>query len=330
MCKVDIYPRDDGRPGAIKRSRRCDAYKNKQPCNEEIYEHTTPMPIPIPRANTSHHNNHYMPPSPRLTPGSSPHAGFSPRSPRFEASPRTSYYESDSDASRRRQQPDIHINDQPIRRHRRYETRGSRGERIVIVEGPPTPRTPPQQHGIPRTAPSSPAPINEALRHRPVIVDDRDRATPAPQRRVRIEVPPSPTATTTSEGSSSERRRQRREEERRVRDEERRREERRREREGDEEARRRRQVEARVARANAKISARPEMPVPRRSGTAYVRPTVEVPTLEVEQGVDDEEEEEEAQKQRLRERLMPRRRATIGAGSRRVRVELGDGIYRLE
>lgn len=44
----------------------------------------------------------------------------------------------------------------------------------------------------------------------------------------------------------------------------------------------------------------------------------------------DEEEDEEAQKERLKERWMPRRRATIGAGSRRHRVEYQDGLYRLE
>ena len=41
-------------------------------------------------------------------------------------------------------------------------------------------------------------------------------------------------------------------------------------------------------------------------------------------------EEEAAQRQRLKERMMPKRRATVGPGSRRQRVLYDDGVYRWE
>ncbi|KAF7561592.1 hypothetical protein G7046_g2556 [Stylonectria norvegica] len=44
----------------------------------------------------------------------------------------------------------------------------------------------------------------------------------------------------------------------------------------------------------------------------------------------EEKKEDEAQRQRLMERMMPRRRATVGPGSRRHRVLYDDGVYRWE
>ena len=43
-----------------------------------------------------------------------------------------------------------------------------------------------------------------------------------------------------------------------------------------------------------------------------------------------EREEDEAQRARLKERMQPRRRATVGPGSRRHRVLYDDGLYRWE
>lgn len=136
-----------------------------------------------------------------------------------------------------------------------------------------------------------------------------------------------------------------------------------------EEEARRHKREARIAQANRKISLRPTNPMPSRRPATYVRPTVEIHpavgagmasssadmdfaeqfgSMDIGHGspvdrtsrawahrpapviVDEQEEEEEAQRQRLKERMMPRRRATIGAGSRRHRVEYQDGMYRLE
>lgn len=357
MCNVDIYP------GNHIRRRRCRAYRNGEPCEETTYYHTEPAPINIPGASTAHH---HLPPSPRLTPGSSPMLGS------YHSSPRVSYHESDSDSSHRRRsrRPAVYINGEPLTprdsspsssRHRRrssssassahryYEAR-PRGERIIIVENPPIPRTPPQQQSVPRTEPSSPSRLHEGLRNRPVIVDDRERPEP---RRVRISVPSSSDA---SEGSSSgpggrrARRRERRAEKEEqvevVVETERRGEE-------EEEQARRRRREAMIEEANKRIaeraeqpvSRRPERPAPRRSGTAYVRPAVEIHAAqgvglgveaeeEIVSGVRgvrlDDEDEEEAMRQRLKERMMPQRRASIGPGSRRVRVQYEDGMYRLE
>ena len=124
--------------------------------------------------------------------------------------------------------------------------------------------------------------------------------------------------------------------------------EREREREEAEEVSRARRRDARIAQANRNISVRPEQP-PHRSSAEYRRPTVEIPShgaglglgseeeivgrmrgLHMDGMDDDDEEEEEARKQRLRDRMMPKRRSTIGAASRRTRVQYPDGMYQLE
>lgn len=126
--------------------------------------------------------------------------------------------------------------------------------------------------------------------------------------------------------------------------------------EAQEEARRQKR-ESRIAQANLKISLRPTQPLSSRRpapAPVYIRPTVDLPATAglglvsppAEPVViskpwaprpapviiddEDDEENEEAREQRLRERMMPHRRATIGAGSRRHRVEYQDGMYRLE
>lgn len=347
MCTIDVYP------GGERKRHRCSHYRRREPCQEAIYHHTTPAPIAIPHSSNAYH---HLPPSPRLTPGSSPMVGS------YHSSPRPSHHESDSDSSHRRRRrqprPTVYVNGEPVtprepsasshRRgsssssHRRYET-GSRGERIVIIENPPTPRSPPQQHSIPRTAPSSPSPLQTAFRNQPVIVDDRDK----PARRVRISVPPSPEVSEgSSSGSGGRRVRVRRAEPEPE-------PERQRHRGAADEEARRRERDARIERANRHIAGRPERPMPyrpepsapRRASTAYVRPTVEIPpvsgvglgvgTAGVTAGmrglrVEDEEDEDEAQQQRLRERMMPKRRASVGPASRRHREQYGDGITRLE
>lgn len=145
-------------------------------------------------------------------------------------------------------------------------------------------------------------------------------------------------------GTSDEERRHRRREKERA------------EAEAQEEARRQKR-ESRIAQANLKISLRPTQPLSSRRpapAPVYIRPTVDLPATPglglvsppAEPVViskpwaprpgpviiddEDDEENEEAREQRLRERMMPHRRATIGAGSRRHRVEYQDGMYRLE
>lgn len=376
MCKVDIYLNADDTVRTTETA-PCRLARRGLECDKAKYYHNdSPVPIPIPDPRSRY------PPSPRHTPGSSPYMGTSPymgsspymgASP-YPAAPLTPQPGSDSETSaRRRRSGSVYINvngqrvvrvDTPHRRNRSYESREPprepresrepreprepRRERTIIVENPPTTRPPPRDRAIPRTAPPSPSPAaNEALRHRPVIVDDKERK----EKKVRLDVPPE------SDGSSSgsrrrergERRRsarelewEREEAERQRRDEEKR--ERRRERARTDEEARQRAREAQIAEANRRISERAPRPVPSRRGTAYVRPTVEVPSHSAGLGVweaeqrmrdlavedEEDEDEEEARRQRLRERMMPRRRATIGAGSRRARVVYGDGMYSLE
>ncbi|RFU24544.1 hypothetical protein B7463_g11796, partial [Scytalidium lignicola] len=59
---------------------------------------------------------------------------------------------------------------------KKLPTKQHRKERIVIVDSPPTPQTPPQAYRQTFTAPSSPNPpfiIDGSLRGRPIIVDER-------------------------------------------------------------------------------------------------------------------------------------------------------------
>lgn len=119
-------------------------------------------------------------------------------------------------------------------------------------------------------------------------------------------------------------------------------------------------MQSRIKNANAEIASRPMEPFvsrPSRSST-YRRPSVvvsgqadelaeavrrmnfeeerredkarKIARKEEKKARDEEKREEEAQRQRLRERMMPKRRATVGPGSRRERVLYDDGVYRYE
>ncbi|KAJ3475272.1 hypothetical protein NLG97_g9519 [Lecanicillium saksenae] len=201
---------------------------------------------------------------------------------------------------------------------------------------------------MPRTAPPSPSnnlatPYGTSPRdsyNRPYIVDERPRmhiqinpASPAGSSRH------SRQGSTSSQGShhsaANEEERRRRKEER---DEQRR------------IARKAQELRDRIEKANAEIASRPavrvvneQQPVverrSRRDGFDEVvgamgRMTVEDKNWKEhrahEKALQLEREEQEAQDQRLRERMVPRRRATVGPGSRRTRVAYDDGLYRWE
>ncbi|TVY62824.1 hypothetical protein LSUE1_G009823 [Lachnellula suecica] len=228
----------------------------------------------------------------------------------------------------------------PTRQHRR--------ERIVIVDSPPTPRTPPQRYNQTFTAPASPAsPAYLAVEHdrgRPIIVDERPlhrnpsvSAVVAPRRhrspsRNRHVMWESPSNSHTSFNS----RLRREEEDREI--------QRIRQREIEIEAERRKQAFIRAQ--DDEIRRRPAVPLapmPPRRGT-YVRPVVTVvdqadllPVMMGGLAIGDNgrgrlvrEDEQEAMKQRLRERQLPKRRASVGPGYRRHRVAYDDGMYRWE
>lgn len=245
-------------------------------------------------------------------------------------------------------------------------TRQHKKERIIIVDSPPTPRTPPQVYRETFTAPSSPATpfIMEGLPRRergraPIIVDERplhrvDSVNAVVGRRARSQSRTrfqwdSPSSSHTSFDSRS----RREAEEIQLRDEALRRAERN-ERIAYLEAERRR--EERIKQQDEEIRRRPPIPLRQRP---YLRPVIDqtqallgglslsdrpgerILIAEAEERRRREErdrahkirlelEEEEAMKQRLRERQMPQRRFSVGPGRRRHRVVYEDGVYRWE
>ena len=215
-------------------------------------------------------------------------------------------------------------------------TRQHRKERIIVVDAPPTPTTPPQLFAGTFTAPSSPDP-----KGRPIIVDERPLYRPTtPRQRSRSRTPfgwDSPSTSHTSFDHRAER-----EQEARI---QRRREER--AAQLDEEAHKARLI----AQANEDIKRRAAIPLttPPRQRPTYLRPVVDQTQALQERfgamalnGHGDgapagrpvpmvvNSMAEEAMKQRLRERQLPKRRFTVGPGHRRHRVLYDDGLYRWE
>ena len=245
-------------------------------------------------------------------------------------------------------------------------TRQHKKERIVIVDSPPTPRTPPQVYRETFTAPSSPSTpfIVEGLPRRergraPIIVDERplhrlDSVGAVVGRRARSQSRTrfqwdSPSSSHTSFDSRA----RREAEEIQLREEQRLRAER------DDriaylEAERRR--EERIKQQDEDIRRRPPVPLRQRQ---FLRPVIDqtqsllaglslndrsgerilVAEAENRRRMEERDratrarmvlEEEEAMKQRLRERQMPKRRSSVGPGARRHRVVYDDGVYRYE
>lgn len=354
MCTTTVYTyvRPDGRREQVSTPQLCSASRHGKVCAANT---TFQYPYETPLAPGQ------APPTPTYTPRSS-----TPNYRSGDESDRS--YHSASSSSRNKRPAGVYINGQKVLNLNKRSSRRS-GERIVLVDSPPTPRTPPQTYTAPHTAPSSPnfeaaataAPYiydaapgqptrRSSMSHhrpsqRPVIVDERPRGQP-----IQIEVRDarhgrhaSSSSRDHSSSSVEDEERRRRHRRRQEKEEQRQREE--------EEIRRQRMLE-RIAKANAEISSRPPVPMPpsppRRSST-YARPAVEVPydrDAELAEAVrrmdirDEqarraartaaEREEEEAQRLRLLERMMPRRRATVGPGSRRHRVLYDDGVYRWE
>lgn len=238
-----------------------------------------------------------------------------------------------------------------IRAHRQHKR-----ERIVIVDSPPTPRTPPQVYRETFTAPSSPATplIVDGFpreRGRPIIVDERPLqrvnsigAVVSPRPRARSESRSrfhwdSPSSSHTSFDSRA----RREAEELEHREEQRRRAERDL-RIAELEMERRR--EERIRQQDEEIRRRPPVPLRQRP---FLRPIIDqtqvlqgmmdglnlndrageralVAEAEIRRRMEERDrtirarmmaQEEEALKQRLRERQMPRRRFSVGPGNRK-------------
>jgi hypothetical protein len=380
MCTTNeyefIYP--DGQREKQRRPSLCPESRSGRPCaNNVIFRH--------PKQYVAYGTQ--LPPTPTYTPRSN-----TPLRASGDESDRSGggYHSAASSSSRRsrgsaKQQRSsvVYVNGQKVydveSSHRRG---GSNGERIVLVDGPPTPRTPPQAFAAPHTAPSSPSmPYiidasnrreSSSSRRRPVIVDERRhrRASASVERpRVQIEVVDASPRVSSSSSSrrharhsssssyESEEAQSRRREERELRRQERRRQEHQEQKDA--------RLRDRIAAANSKIASRPAVPMPpqpilKRSSTSTTAATAgsasfsrerEAELVDAVHRLDLEDQarrtdkaarrrerdlqkqqdaEDEAQRQRLRERMMPRRRATVGPGSRRPHVEYGDGLYRYE
>ncbi|RDL30231.1 uncharacterized protein BP5553_10509 [Venustampulla echinocandica] len=249
-------------------------------------------------------------------------------------------------------------------------TRQHRKERIVIVDSPPTPRTPPQLYNQTFTAPPSPVsqPFHHEHRHHhqhPIIVDERPlRRTPsngavvserpAQSRRPRSQTRQNPMWDSPSSSHTSFNSRLRYEEEELERQRELQRElererieraasERQRERllrEREERLQREKELEAKLRKEalikaqDEEIRRRPAVPLaPIPALRRQQRPLVvaqDLPTMMGALAIEDEEGDKEAMKRRLRERQLPKRRFSVGPGYRRHRVAYDDGMYRWE
>lgn len=331
MCTTQMraVQRSDGLVESRPKIVHCPAYINGLPCNSNMLN---------------------LPPTPSYTPRSG-----TPIYRSGDESDRS--YHSTSSNSRNKRSSGVYINGEKVmdlnrrssERHSR-PSRSSKHERVVIVESPPTPRTPPQLYTGPHTAPSSPntahlpyivdaSPTSHSKRRtsmshhaRPLIVDERAQRS-RDSKRVQIEVVDPPRGRHSREHSSSsessERRRRHQREEERARDEQ---------------VMRELKIRERIAKANAEINMRPAAPMPpappRRSST-YARPAVTVPFRPEDELVEAvarlnlresqaRREEEEAQRRRLMERMTPKRRSTVGPGQRRPRALYDEGMYRYE
>ncbi|KAL7902982.1 hypothetical protein HDV63DRAFT_109476 [Trichoderma sp. SZMC 28014] len=283
MCTTNVYDYhySDGRREQSRQPVLCSASRNGVVCSQNVvFQHPSQYIKHTPSALGSSPGS----PSPYLsqfppTPTYSPRSG-TPNYRSGDESDRSRH--SSSSSSRRRRSSSLYINGQNVIDLNRHD--GSpRRERIVLVEGPPTPRTPPTAFSFASYAPpspnasanasasasvygSSPRESNSSFSRRPVIVDDRVRverprieievveAAPSSQRTPRHDRHSS-TSSRDSHGRSSaddevtlQRRRER--------------EERRAEKERDEEDERQRRIRLRIAKANAEINKRPPVPMP--------------------------------------------------------------------
>ncbi|CEI38559.1 hypothetical protein FVEN_g4877 [Fusarium venenatum] len=327
MCTTNIYTyvHPDGRREQYSQPTLCSNSRHGQVCSANfLFEHPHQY-VSAYDASASYPYASQLPPTPQpSTPSGSYRSG--------DESDR-SYSSSNSKKDR---SSGVYINGQKVL-DLNHKHRGSRHrqERIVLVDSP---RTPPQQWSAPHTAPTSPNAntymvdsSRDPYNRKPVIVDER---TLQPERRFQIEVVDNHHRSKHHRHNSKESRHSNEDDERRRRREDKRQQE------------KEKLLQKRIAEANKAINERPVAlapSAPRRSST-YKRPSVEIPVDQLrrlsfeEERRDDkarriarreEKKEEEAQRERLRERMQPKRRLTIGSGSRRP-TEIYEPVYRYE
>ena len=387
MCNTDIYTYvypDGQREKSPPYTKLCSSARYGMPCaNEAVYKHT-PQQVPYQGAmassspsapvNTSYLSAQY-PPTPSYSSRSS-----TPNYHSGNESDRSGYRSGSSSKHGRSKRastgptPNLYVNGQPY-----FDTTTNnnttttttaaasssrRGDRVVVVNGPSSPRTPPTAFTAPYTAPSSPsAPyiVDANPRHRrssfsPSAYSGRrpDLSAEVPHVDIHIRDASKPSSrkshsrrtSSTSSYDYAQESDAARKERRRLReaDKEKRR--------AEERAKERAEIlHDRITRANAEIAGRPFVPMP---GASTVDPAAyasasssssspsqreaelveAVRRLELKEEKRErrrqEKEEDEAQRQRLMERMQPRRRATVGSNNRRHRVLYDDGTYRWE
>ncbi|KAH8176686.1 hypothetical protein LIA77_05104 [Sarocladium implicatum] len=312
MCTTKRYTKvyHDGHRGESYRYELCNEARLGLPCLETTSSSRSRTTQP-PYA----YSDTYLPPTPSYTPVTS-----TPVYRSGDDSDRS--YHSSSSTGRRRSGRYYVTDNQYLEVNRRsyrpaHRESGRRGaERVVIVDGPPTPRTPPQTYASSHSAPSSPnftksvphvvepSYRRDSARLRPIIVDERPRprvhiVEPSPERpsKSHTRVPSADKTKTTAPSTSKEQ--DRLDKQREERD----------------------QQQA--------IS-------PSFDSTAGVTDPFARMDLNRDQRREDrarrreEKAEQEAMDRRLRERLMPRRRATVGPGTRRHPILYDDNVYRWE
>lgn len=350
MCTTNLYTYiyPDGRKEHTRVPSLCSHSRHNIPCpNNVIFQHPPSYVSNAGEASSAPSGSPFLPamgghfpPTPTYTPRSS-----TPNNYRSGDESDRSGYRSGS-SSRNKRSPTVYVNGQkydlephvsPSSRHSR---RSSRNEHVVI-NGPPSPRTPPTAFA--NTAPSSPsAPyIVDVNPHRassssrnPVVIDVVDPNEYRHSKKKHHSKHSRHTSTSSHDSShrshdeeekaASRRRRKERKQQQEYEEAERR------------DAHRSSRLMDRINQANANIANRPAVPMPpRRSNTTSYR-DAELAEAVRNLNLDKErrreqrakEAEEEAMKQRLKDRMMPRR-ATI-SGGRRHQVLYDDGTYRWE
>lgn len=351
MCVTNIYVDrfPDGREVEFRKLSTCQYGAPGRPCPT----HST-LENPARKIQFGEPTTEYMLTQPVFFPATPPRSSGGSHHRRSGSHRRSSPSPATSEESHRRRHSK-RLSLKPTRTHRK--------ERIIIVDAPPTPRTPPQVYPQTFTAPSSPNPPFGSPRSRPIIVDERSiRRSRAPSVGAIIGDRPvnrhrslsrprweTPSSSHTSFDLRAEREREEAAHRRRREDAE-----------LDAEIRRAR----RIREQDEEIRRRPAVPIPPRplGQRPFLRPVVEQSqalqtmmgglTLNERIGertlVDTAAErrrlevrdrqlrerleatEQEAMRQRLRERQMPRRRFSVGPGGRRHRVVYSDGVYRWE
>ncbi|RDW59628.1 hypothetical protein BP6252_12715 [Coleophoma cylindrospora] len=281
---VDVYP--DGKEVEFRKTSICQYGELSRPCPTLTTLENPPRHIQYGEISTQAMltQSSFYPRTPQTPPRSS--SGSQHRRSGSHHRNSGGYVSEDNHhRSRRNSGLAAAVNDRKFRQHRK--------ERIIIVDSPPTPRTPPQLFSQVFTAPSSPATPpyifdSHVGRGRPIIVDER------PLRRERVDSrgavvghrsPGRPRSRSYSRPrhssqavpSFSERARRLEEEQRRgeEREERRRKRNEREEREAERVSERR--LQERIAQQNAEILRRPAvpMPPPRLHERDFLRPVIQ-------------------------------------------------------